>query len=71
MDVDSDPSSAEWEVPKVESEDDFELCRALKEKGRPTGKFERLLGSATVKASVVNWEPLFIQFKDNERGELA
>ena len=65
MDVDN----SEWEVPQVSNEDDFELCRALKEKGRLTGKYERLEGRLMVKTTVVNWETLFVQFRDLEKGE--
>jgi len=61
MDIDN----PEWEVPQVTSVDDFELCRALKEKGKPTGKYELLDANKDVKSSVVNWESLFVQFKDS------
>ncbi len=57
----------EWEVPQVTSVDDFELCKAVKERGRSTGQYEPLSPDATVKQSVLNWESLFIQFK-NEQG---
>ena len=60
-----DPS---WESPFVDTVDDFELCRAVKEKGRPTGHYEPLANSETVKSSVANWESVFVQFK-NEKGE--
>lgn len=66
MDVDD---AEEWEVPKVESEDEFELCRAIKDKGRWSGKFERMEGRTTVKSSLSNWETVFVQFKDMEKGE--
>lgn len=73
--MDVDTGSDEWAVPIVESEDAFELCRAVKDKGtgkeksRWTGRFERLDKSATVKASLVNWETLYVQFRDSENGE--
>ena len=60
-----DPS---WESPFVDTVDDFELCRAVKEKGRPTGHYEPLANNETVKSSVANWESVFVQFK-NEKGE--
>ena len=60
--MDEDP--AEWEVPKVSSTDDFELAKAVKEKNRPTGRYEKLEGTAQLKSVVANWEPVFIQFKD-------
>lgn len=65
MDVDN----AEWTVPRVQSEDDFELCRGFRDKGRFTGRYERLIGDGTVKTSLVNWETLFVQFRDMESGE--
>lgn len=59
----------EWEVPTISSEDEFELCRAIKDKGKPTGRYERMEGRTTVKASLVNWDMVFVQFKDMEKGE--
>lgn len=56
----------EWQVPPIASVDDFELCRAIKEKGRPTGQYEPLSPNDTVKQSVLNWDSLFLQFKDSE-----
>ncbi|TCD63964.1 hypothetical protein EIP91_004733 [Steccherinum ochraceum] len=64
MDVDN----AEWTVPRVQSEDEFELCRGFRDKGRFTGRYERLIGDGTVKTSLVNWETLFVQFRDVESG---
>ncbi|KAH9948758.1 hypothetical protein B0H21DRAFT_212351 [Amylocystis lapponica] len=62
MAVDDDPT---WIVPKVTSVEDFELCRAVREKGRPTGQYEMLERNAQVKNVLVNWENVFVQFKDN------
>ena len=56
----------QWEVPQVTSVDDFELCKAVKERGRPTGQYEPLSPDATVKQSVPNWESLYIQFKNKQ-----
>lgn len=64
---DLDPNG-EWEVPMVKSVDAFELSRAIKERGRPTGQYEVLSTKETVKQSLMNWESLFIQFRD-ENGE--
>lgn len=64
---DLDPDG-EWELPPVESVDSFELSRAVKERGRPTGEYEVLSAKETVKQSLVNWETVFLQFKD-ENGE--
>ena len=58
----------EWELPAIQSVNDFELCRAIKEKGRPTGRYEPLSPEDTVKKSVMCWDSLFIQFK-NAQGE--
>ncbi|KAI0774579.1 hypothetical protein C8Q74DRAFT_845936 [Fomes fomentarius] len=66
--MDEDPS--EWEVPKVTSLDEFELAKAIKEKNRPTGRYEKLEGTAQLKSVVSNWEPIFIQFKDPNGGLL-
>ena len=60
--MEEDPS--EWEVPKVSSKDDFELARAVKEKQRPTGRYETLDTEAQLKSVLTNWDPVFIQFKD-------
>ena len=65
MDVDD----TEWEVPKITSEDEFELCRPNKEKGKLTGKYERLESRLQLKTTVVNWDTLFVQFRDMEKGE--
>ncbi|TFK90860.1 hypothetical protein K466DRAFT_583323 [Polyporus arcularius HHB13444] len=61
--MDEDPS--EWEVSKVSSKGDFELARAIKEKQRPTGRYETLDTKAQLKNVLANWEPVFIQFKDS------
>ena len=66
MDVDEDDS--ELEVPQVEDAEDFELARQAKEKGRPTGRYEQLEAKAQLKNVLANWDPVFVQFKD-ENGE--
>ncbi|KAI0921217.1 hypothetical protein AcW2_006263 [Taiwanofungus camphoratus] len=66
MDVEEDPS---WTLPKIATLDDFELCRSIKEKGRPTGKYEVLEGDAVTRNALVNWEAVFVQFRDSN-GEL-
>ncbi|KAJ3487983.1 hypothetical protein NLI96_g3159 [Meripilus lineatus] len=68
MDVDR-PDSDEWKVPSVQDLNSFELCRALKERNRPTGNYEMLNDKATIKESLVNWEHVFVRFRD-ENGEL-
>ncbi|KAI0092168.1 hypothetical protein BDY19DRAFT_990902 [Irpex rosettiformis] len=62
-------SDGEWAVPTVNSTDDFELSRAVKDRGRPTGEYDVLSNTDTVKQSLVNWETLFVQFRD-EHGDL-
>ena len=69
MDVD-DEDEEEWEVPQVETTEDFELARQAKEKGRPTGRYEQLEVKAQLKNVLANWDPVFIQFKDVD-GEWA
>jgi len=53
----------------VETDQDFELCRAVKEKGKPTGAFEVLRASMTIRdAGLSAWETLFLQFRDRATG---
>jgi len=53
------------QVPTAKSADDFELCRAVKEKGKPTGVYELLDHvSGRVKDHLVNWDSVYIQFRD-------
>jgi len=59
------PHDPEWAIPPVESEEDFEFARAKKERGRPNGQYETLPNGAIVKQQLVNWESVFIQFKDD------
>jgi len=55
----------------VESDDDFELCRASKERGKPTGVFEVLEPSMLLKESGLSgWETIFLQFRDGSSGNL-
>jgi hypothetical protein len=53
------------DVPTVTSIEDFELCRALKEKGKLTGAYEALAPSQKVKDDLVNWDTVYIQFRDD------
>ena len=55
---------SEWTVPEVSSVDDFELAKAVKEKGRPTGQYETLNVASQLKNVVSNWEPVFVQFRE-------
>lgn len=63
MDVDH-PDSEEWKIPEVTHLSDFELCRALREKGRPTGRYDIMDDNATIKELLVNWEHVFVRFRD-------
>ena len=54
----------------VESEDDFDLCREIKERGRPTGSFEVLEPSKALKDSgLTGWEAIFLQIRDPSSGK--
>ncbi|PIL37431.1 hypothetical protein GSI_01125 [Ganoderma sinense ZZ0214-1] len=70
MDVDEDADDLEWKVPQVETIDDFELARQVKEKGRPTGLYEVLEVKSQLKNVLANWDPVFVQFKDPNGGLL-
>lgn len=53
------------QVPAAKAVDDFELCRAVKEKGKPTGEYELLDHvSGRVKDHLVNWDSVYIRFRD-------
>ena len=51
-------------MPNVMDEEDFEISRAVKDKGKKTVQYEVLEGSQTVKDNLTNWEVLFLQFRD-------
>lgn len=57
---------AEPTIPKVTSVKDFELCRAIKERGRPTGKYELLEDDMQVRSCLTNWETLFVRFRNSD-----
>ncbi|THH08813.1 hypothetical protein EW145_g2449 [Phellinidium pouzarii] len=59
--------NGELDVPEVHSIDDFEICREVKERRIPTGKFETLGGSILVKDTAVAYETLIIRFRENGR----
>jgi len=48
---------------------DFELSRDIKQKGKPAGVYEVLESSQKVKDNLVNWDTVYIQFRD-ESGKL-
>jgi len=58
------------DLPEVKSHQDFELCKALKDKGRLTGKYEPLHEGAGIKGLLMNWDTLAVQYRDPETGNL-
>jgi hypothetical protein len=52
------------QVPTAKTVDDFELCRAMKEKGKATGDYELLDVSGRVKDNLVSWDSVYIRFRD-------
>ncbi|KAF5322930.1 hypothetical protein D9619_000257 [Psilocybe cf. subviscida] len=55
----------------VQTEEDFELCRAVKERGKPTGVYEVVDPSMVLRNSgFTAWEVLYLQFRDRDTGEL-
>lgn len=58
-------------VPRVTSLEDFELCRAVKDKGKMTGEFQVIdANDVELKMSGLSgWEVLFVQFRDKKSGE--
>jgi hypothetical protein len=75
------PGLADAPMPPLESTDDFELCKGVREKGRPVYeaggaptqpiKFDVLKEDAVVKQVLVNWESLYVQFREKSSGESA
>jgi hypothetical protein len=56
----------------VQTVDDFELCRAIKDKREITGDFEVLEPSKTLRETdITGWEAIFLQFRDRETGKPA
>lgn len=69
----------EERIPEVASTDEFELCRGIKEKGSgptyglggaqpPPARFELLKEGQTVKTALVNWESVYLQFREESSG---
>ena len=52
------------QVPVAKTVDDFDLCRAVKEKGKPTGNYVPMGALEKVKDHLVNWDSVYIQFRD-------
>jgi hypothetical protein len=61
-------------VPRVESVNDFEICRAKRDKGKSAGLPEQpeyeVLRGVVKDARLVNWEVLFLQFLDENGNAL-
>ncbi|KAJ6515329.1 hypothetical protein C8R45DRAFT_956125 [Mycena sanguinolenta] len=68
----SDDVNTVEDVPHPEQVRDFELCKAVKDRGKLTGEYLLLDDyKATLRDSgVVNWEALFVQFRDPDSGDL-
>ncbi|KAF8076804.1 hypothetical protein FPV67DRAFT_433441 [Lyophyllum atratum] len=59
------------DVPTVQIEYDFELVRALKERGRPNGEYEVLDPLREVRDySLASYDTLYLQFRDSSRNLL-
>lgn len=57
-------------IPKVESEEDFEICRAIKDKGKVTGAYEVINVSKEVREyNLASWDTLYLQFRDTTTGK--
>ncbi|KAF7294226.1 hypothetical protein HMN09_01151000 [Mycena chlorophos] len=60
------------DIPSVSKVSEFELCTAEKERGRLTGEFSVLRDTKQTlsAAGIVNWDVLFVRFKDPDSGVL-
>ncbi|PPQ94821.1 hypothetical protein CVT25_007458 [Psilocybe cyanescens] len=55
----------------IDTVDDFELCRAKKDRGKPTGEYETLEPKKTLRDSgLAGWEAIFLQPREKDTGEL-
>ncbi|KAF8645487.1 hypothetical protein AX16_007772 [Volvariella volvacea WC 439] len=60
----------EESLPSFKEVDDFDLCKDLKDRGKPTGMFEKVeVGRQIKDLGLASWDTLYIQFRD-ESGEL-
>ncbi|KAF8214167.1 hypothetical protein K438DRAFT_1564059, partial [Mycena galopus ATCC 62051] len=69
----SDDVNTLEDVPRPTKVRDFELCKAVKDRGKLTGEYHLLddLKVSIRDAGVANWEALFVQFRDPESGARA
>jgi hypothetical protein len=57
-------------IPKVKSENDFEVCRAIKDKGKATGAYEVMDVSKQVREyNLASWDTLYLQFRNTATGK--
>ncbi|KAI5993662.1 hypothetical protein EDD15DRAFT_915169 [Pisolithus albus] len=74
LDVDgSGNANANEDIPVVTSVDDFELCRAIRDRGRQSSAapaYEVLDTDSPIRGLLNNWEELYVQFRD-ENGKLV
>ncbi|KDR84271.1 hypothetical protein GALMADRAFT_236978 [Galerina marginata CBS 339.88] len=56
----------------IETEEDFELCRGKREKGKLTGEYEILETAKMLRETgLTAWEAIFLQPRDKSTGELV
>ncbi|KAH9482197.1 hypothetical protein JR316_0004292 [Psilocybe cubensis] len=66
-----DPFAMDPPQLNIDTVDDFELCRAKRERGRPTGEYDLLVPTKTLRDSgLLGWEAIFLQARDKETGDL-
>lgn len=54
----------------IDTVEDFELCRAKRERGKPTGEYDLLAPTKTLRESgLLGWEAIFLQARDKETGK--
>lgn len=60
--------SGNEEIPNVQSMDDFELCRAVKDRGKASAAttYEVLDARSPIRGLLSNWEELYVQFRDED-----
>lgn len=69
-----DEEEGDAEVPRVESMEDFELCRIVKDRWKSNAassasasvSYETLDPSTPIKGLLNNWEVLYVQFRDED-----
>ncbi|KAL4076281.1 hypothetical protein J3A83DRAFT_4089630, partial [Scleroderma citrinum] len=60
--------SGNEDIPNVQSTDNFELCRAIKDRGKSNAvtAYEVLDPTAPIRGLLGNWEELYVQFRDED-----